>query len=164
MAMERDKLHYRDYRGTIRSIYQREGLLGFYRGYLAALMGVTLVHGCAFFIFTKIKEWVRRNLPGYYEKWYVDFIIGVITSSGQFLAYPFDMVKKRMQGQGYLLQYGEQASMFGYRELLSKMWGEGIRSFYKGFTLNILKTPIALSTSWTVKNQLNRRLDDAYDL
>lgn len=163
MAMERDKLRYVDYRSTIKSIREREGLAGFYRGYLAAVIGVTLVHGCGFYIFTKLKEWVAIALPQYYEKWYVDFSIGVITSSGQFLAYPFDMVKKRMQGQGYLIRYGEQSTMMGYRALLRLMWGEGLRSFYKGFTVNIVKTPLALSTSWTVKNQLNRRLDAAYD-
>jgi len=106
MAMEKDKLHYQGYRGAITTIYQREGLIGFYRGYAAAVTGLTLVHGCAFFIFTKIKEWVNKNYPRYYEKWYVDFVIGVVTSCGQFLAYPFDMIKKRMQGQGYLLQFG----------------------------------------------------------
>jgi len=103
MAMEKEKLRYENYRGAIKAIYQREGLLGFYRGYAAAVIGVTVVHGCAFFIFTKLKESVRKSLPHYYKKWYVDFMIGVITSSGQFLAYPFDMIKKRMQGQGYLL-------------------------------------------------------------
>lgn len=162
--MEKDKLNYLTYRDAVGGIYLKEGLIGFYRGYLAATTGVTLMHGSGFFIFTKLKEWVYRNLPAYYEKWYVDFIIGVITSSGQFLAYPFDMIKKRMQGQGYLLQYGEESRLLGYRELIHKMRGEGIRSFYKGFTLNILKTPIAMSTSWTVKNQLNRRLDSTYDM
>lgn len=103
MAMERDKLRYRDYRGTVLAIYRKEGAFGFYRGYVSAVTGVTLVHGCAFFIFTKLKELVKHYLPDYYRKWYVDFGIGVITSSGQFLAYPFDMIKKRMQGQGYLV-------------------------------------------------------------
>jgi len=54
--------------------------------------------------------------------------------------------------------------MLGYKELLRKMWGEGFKSFYKGFTVNMVKTPIALSTSWTVKNYLNRRLDKTYDM
>lgn len=43
------------------------------------------------------------------------------------------------------------------------MYAEGIRAFYKGFTLNIFKTPLALSTAWTIKNALNRKLDDHYD-
>lgn len=164
MAMERGRLHYGNYASTIRNIYQREGFFSFYRGYAVAVIGATLVHGGAFYIFTKLKELVNVRFPSQHEQWYVDFSIGLITSSGQFLAYPFDIVKKRMQGQGYLLQNGEQERMLGYRELLQKMWHEGMRSFYKGFTLNVLKTPLALSTSWTVKNQLNRRFDVAYDL
>lgn len=44
------------------------------------------------------------------------------------------------------------------------MYGEGIRSFYKGMTVNFLKAPLSLAISWTVKNNLNRLLDKAYDL
>lgn len=41
---------------------------------------------------------------------------------------------------------------------------EGLRSFYKGLTVNLIKAPISLAISWTVKNWVNRMLDDKYDL
>lgn len=70
------------------------------------MTGVVLIHGFGFFIFTKLKEFVGRKWPDKFYKWYTDFLIGVVTASGQFFAYPIDMVKKRMQGQGYLIQHG----------------------------------------------------------
>lgn len=161
--MEKGELHYKSYKSMVQKIYRQEGVRGFYRGYVASISGIVLIHGSAFFIFTKLKEYVKRAYPKHYRKWYVDVIIGFITSGGQFFAYPIDMVKKRMQGQGYLKQYGEIPRILSYPELISKMYGEGIRAFYKGFTLNIFKTPIALSTAWAIKNELNRRLDGHYD-
>ena len=44
------------------------------------------------------------------------------------------------------------------------MWNdEGYRSFFKGLSLNFFKTPFAMAISWTIKNNMNRWLDDHYD-
>ena len=40
-------------------IYIAEGAKGFYRGYFASLFGIIIYHGNAFFIFTKLKEYVK---------------------------------------------------------------------------------------------------------
>ena len=77
---------------------------GFYQGYLAAAFGIVIYHGCSFFVFTKLKERVKQRWPGSYSKWYVDFMIGGLSSVGQLIAYPFDVLRKRMQGQKLLLQ------------------------------------------------------------
>lgn len=37
------------------------------------------------------------------KKWYVDFGLGGISAIGQIIAYPFDILRKRMQGQALLL-------------------------------------------------------------
>ena len=39
----------------------------------------------------------------------------------------------------------------------------GIKGFYKGISLNVIKAPLSLATVWTVKNYLNRILDKGYD-
>jgi solute carrier family 25 protein 42 len=39
----------------------------------------------------------------------------------------------------------------------------GIKGFYKGISLNLLKAPLASATAWAVKNNLNRKLDKNYD-
>jgi hypothetical protein len=78
--------------------------LGFYRGYGAAACGILIYHGSSFFIFTKLKEKVKSNFPNSYSKWYVDFALGGISAIGQLIAYPFDVLRKRMQGQKLLLE------------------------------------------------------------
>ena len=49
-------------------------------------------------------------------------------------------------------------------EMILKMWGEGLKSFYKGVTLNLIKSPIASGTSWMIKNSINKILDKKYTL
>ena len=41
---------------------------------------------------------------------------------------------------------------------------EGVKGFYKGISLNLIKAPLSLATVWMVKNYLNRLLDQQYDM
>jgi hypothetical protein len=102
LAMERDSFSYHSNTSAFKIIFQREGLLGFYQGYGAAACGIVIYHGCSFFLFTKMKEAVKQKWPNSYSKWYVDFLIGGLSAVGQLVAYPFDVLRKRMQGQKLL--------------------------------------------------------------
>lgn len=105
--MERDTFSYRNNMEAFRLIFQREGFSGFYQGFAAALCGIFIYHGCSFFVFTKLKEKVKIIWPGSYSKWYVDFMIGGLSAVGQLVAYPFDVLRKRMQGQKLLFHKKE---------------------------------------------------------
>lgn len=162
--MERDQFSYNSYSSAIQKIYKNEGIRGFYRGYVCSLIGIVVYHGTSFFVFTKIKEYIKDHHPHLFKLWYVDFAVGAISSMGQFVAYPFDMVKKRLQGQSLLVERKELDGPLNYFELIRKMNGEGIRSYYKGCTVNMVKAPLSLAISWTMKNIVNRYLDELYDL
>jgi hypothetical protein len=56
-----------------------------------------------------MKEAVKKAWPDSYSKWYVDFLIGGLSAIGQLFAYPFDVLRKRMQGQKLLFSKGELA-------------------------------------------------------
>jgi hypothetical protein len=164
MAMEKDKFSYNSYSQAINKIYKAEGVRGFYRGYFCSVIGIIVYHGCSFFIFTRIKEFIKDNYPHLFRLWYVDFLVGAVSSAGQFVAYPFDMIKKRMQGQSLLAERGEIDRPLNYIEMMRKMNSEGIKSYYKGCTVNLVKAPLSLAISWTMKNIVNRYLDELYDL
>lgn len=53
--MEIDNFTYKDNIEAFKKVRQTEGIIGFYRGYGAAICGITIYHGCSFFIFTKLK-------------------------------------------------------------------------------------------------------------
>jgi hypothetical protein len=104
LAMEKDAFTYHSNTNAFKTIFDREGALGFYRGYGAAVIGIFIYHGCSFFVFTKLKEEVKKRSPQNYSKWYIDFLLGGISAIGQLVAYPFDVIRKRMQGQALLLE------------------------------------------------------------
>jgi hypothetical protein len=101
--MEKDTFSYHNNVNAFKTIFEREGFTGFYQGYAAAAIGIVIYHGCSFFMFTKMKEKVKQRWPDSYSKWYVDFLIGGLSAMGQLIAYPFDVLRKRMQGQKLLL-------------------------------------------------------------
>jgi hypothetical protein len=84
-------------------IYKKEGFLGFYKGYGAACLGVFIYQGISFSLYTYLKEIVNKKNPKLYKKWYIDFIFGGISALGQIIAYPLDILRKRMQGQALLI-------------------------------------------------------------
>ena len=92
-------------------------------------------------------------------------MIGGFSAIGQLAAYPFDVLRKRMQGQKLLFHKKEIAQLSNYKTLTQDIYQKegGIVGFYKGMSLNLLKAPLSLATVWTVKNFLNRRLDRNYD-
>lgn len=109
---------------------------------------------------------MKRVWPDSYSKWYVDFLIGGLSAGGQLVAYPFDVLRKRMMGQKLLFHKGEISKLDNYKTLSTKIFKNenGIQGFYKGVSLNLLKAPLSLATVWTVKNHINRLLDKNYDL
>jgi solute carrier family 25 protein 42 len=116
-------------------------------------------------VFTKLKEKVKIIYPDSYSKWYVDFMIGGLSAVGQIIAYPFDVLRKRRQGQKLLLDRGEIDRLRNYRGLMHDIYSKegGIIGFYKGLSLNMIKAPLSLATVWMVKNKINRLLDNNYD-
>lgn len=102
--MELDNFTYHSNLGAFKEVFQKEGITGFYKGYEAAVIGIIIYHGCSFFIFTTVKEEVKKVYPQSYSKWYVDFLVGALSSFGQIASYPLDVIRKRMQGQSLLHQ------------------------------------------------------------
>ncbi len=115
LSMEKDSFSYRNNLGAFKTIFEKEGFIGFYQGSIAAVIGIIIYHGCSFFVFTKLKEAVKKKWPESYSKWYVDFIVGGFSAIGQFAAYPFDVLRKRMQGQRLLLQKKEITHLCNYK-------------------------------------------------
>ena len=104
-----------------------------------------------------MKEKVKQRWPSNYSKWYIDFAIGGLSAAGQLIAYPFDVLRKRMQGQKLLQHKGELTELSNYSTLIKniRLNEGGIVGCYKGLSLNLIKAPLSLATAWTVKNHMN---------
>ncbi len=73
---------------------------------MAAVIGVIIYQGISFSLYTKTKEMMKELDPSQYQKWYVDFVLGALSAVGQIIAYPLDILRKRMQGQALLVEKG----------------------------------------------------------
>jgi hypothetical protein len=52
----------------------------------------------------------------------VDFLIGGLSAIGQLVAYPFDIIRKRMQGQKLLYHKKEIEMLRNYKGLISDIY------------------------------------------
>jgi len=152
---------------VIKSIYAAEGMKGFYHGMIPSIAGIIPYHGTGFFTFHYLKGKLKEEMPAWRQSPIFDFIFGGFSGIlGQAVAYPFDVVRRRMQAQHYLFKKGDIDQVRSCIELTKHIYkSEGIvRGFYKGISVNLIKGPLAVGTSFTVKNAINRHLDKNYSL
>ena len=64
---------------------------------------MVLYQGISFSLYTLLKEEVNKKNKSLYKKWYIDFLFGGISGLGQIVAYPLDILRRRMQGQLLLI-------------------------------------------------------------
>ena len=123
---------------VLRSVVQKDGFLGLYRGMVPTLAGVAPYVGVNFLVFETLKENCPVE-PGANGPSAVHLALcgGVAGTSGQTVAYPMDLLRRRFQLAAVdgVRQYSGVADAVGaiFKE-------EGFRGFYKGFLPNFLKT------------------------
>jgi len=164
MAMEMDATQ-KSMMTTIKTIYRKEGIRAFYHGIVPSLTGIIPYHGTGFFMYHLLKERLRETHPQWKQSKAFDFIFGAIAGLlAQIVSYPFDVVRKKMQAQTLLLERGEisnKKGITGWMRYIVRR--EGVKGFYKGITMNVIKGPVATGTSFMMKNILNRKLDASYN-
>lgn len=105
----------REYTGIVNALTQmirQEGLKGCYSGILPTSVGIFIYSGISFCIYFSSKEILgHKNTSSYFA---FGAVAGLI---GQLSAYPFDVVRKRLQAQGFI----EKVSDFKSAHALGKL-------------------------------------------
>ncbi|KAF1813519.1 mitochondrial carrier [Eremomyces bilateralis CBS 781.70] len=125
------------YRGVLHGtvqIMRNEGILGFYRGLIPSLFGVS--HGAIQFVaYEQLKNHRRAQKPGaHLSNW--DFL--TLSALSKMLAgsvtYPYQVVRSRLQTYEATQHYRSAS------DLVFQIWRkEGVRGFYKGLAPNIIR-------------------------
>ncbi|KAL8587471.1 hypothetical protein ACOMHN_062204 [Nucella lapillus] len=145
-------------------ILAQEGIGGFYQGLVPALMQIGPQMGLQFGFYSLFTGLWNRNrgawfdsIPGYGES----FICG--TASGlvsKVVIYPLDVVKKRLQVQGFesaRVKFGATQQYSGMVSCLVQMARqEGVRGLYKGLTPGVLKAGLVAGCNFSVYEQTCR--------
>ncbi|XP_072924196.1 mitochondrial coenzyme A transporter SLC25A42 isoform X2 [Hemitrygon akajei] len=128
-------------------ISREEGVRTLYSGFCPTMLGVIPYSGLSFFTYETCKklhaEYTDRLQPYPHERMLFGACAGLI---GQSASYPLDVVRRRMQTAGVKSHtYG------GIVETMVQLVREGglIGGLYKGLSMNWIKGPIAVGTSFT---------------
>eukprot|EP01016_Furgasonia_blochmanni_P028690 TRINITY_DN3017_c0_g1_i5.p1 TRINITY_DN3017_c0_g1~~TRINITY_DN3017_c0_g1_i5.p1 ORF type:complete len:316 (-),score=19.19 TRINITY_DN3017_c0_g1_i5:7-894(-) len=165
LAMHRIDRPYKGIGDAVARIYREEGVRTFYTGLPVTIMGIIPYHGMGFFMFHYFKDIIRKHHPEWSKSKIFDFLFGATAGFiAQLSAYPFEIWRKRLQAQSYLVKLGElDKARSPIEYLLHIIKTEGFRrGLYKGVTVNIVKGPLGTGTSFTIKNLGNRWLDKSF--
>ncbi|XP_078412245.1 mitochondrial coenzyme A transporter SLC25A42 isoform X2 [Cetorhinus maximus] len=128
-------------------ISRDEGLKTLYSGFSPTILGVIPYAGLSFFTYETCKklhaEYTERSYPYPHERLLFGACAGLI---GQSASYPLDVVRRRMQTAGVQCR-----KYTGIVETMRQIVAEegSISGLYKGLSMNWLKGPIAVGTSFT---------------
>jgi len=140
-------------------IVRTEGLGALYKGIFPTLCGSVPYVGIEFSVYGTLKQtsFVPRDpqtgqltVPG-------KLLCGACAAiTGQTITYPFDLVRRRMQVEGY------SANMRKYTGLIdavsSIFKNEGFFAFYRGLLPNYLKSVPAVAITWAVYEETMQML------
>lgn len=152
---EKSPHQYRGMFHALGTVYRQEGFRALYKGWLPSVIGVIPYVGLNFAVYESLKEWLLVSKPfGLAE----DKDLGVVTklacgaaagTVGQTVAYPLDVIRRRMQmvgwkdassivrGNGGIQSQLEYSGMVdAFRKTVRN---EGFRALYKGLVPNSVK-------------------------
>ncbi|OOF91634.1 hypothetical protein ASPCADRAFT_176922 [Aspergillus carbonarius ITEM 5010] len=150
---------------TFKKVWNKHGLLGFFRGLPLGLVGMFPYAAIDLSTFEYMKRALiarKARLNNCHEDDVPlnNFTTGAIGAmSGGFgasVVYPLNVLRTRMQAQGTILH---PATYNGIGDVARKtIQTEGFRGFYKGLTPNLLKVAPAVSISYVVYENAKRTL------
>ncbi|KAL3276650.1 hypothetical protein HHI36_012022 [Cryptolaemus montrouzieri] len=143
------KTHYTGMIDTLVKLYKTEGILGWYKGFLPGMLGVS--HGAIQFMAyeqMKIIYYKHKDIPistklGVLE--YLSFA-AISKAIAVSVTYPYQVIRARLQNQIY--------SFEGMGDCVRQTWLlEGLNGFYKGLGINLLRVvPATMITFVTYEN------------
>ena len=117
------------YKQTLKS----DGFIGLYRGFWITCITIVVYRGFYFGLYDSMKI----LYPNVMEHSYLNrFILGsVVSSSASIIVYPMDTVRRRLM----MTSIGRTKYLGNVDCIKYIIWNEGIRSFYKGCGVNVLR-------------------------
>ncbi|KAF3793300.1 putative ADP TP carrier protein [Nymphaea thermarum] len=134
----------RQFRGIchfLKTVHEKDGIRGIYRGLPASLQGMVVHRGLYFGGFDTAKEMLAEGsaysstsqLP-LWKRW---IVAQAVTTSAGLLSYPLDTVRRRMMMQSGLEREAYSSTLDCWKKIY-KM--EGVASFYRGALSNMFRS------------------------
>ncbi|KAJ6832703.1 uncharacterized protein M6B38_124910 [Iris pallida] len=169
---EQSVYQYRGMFHALSTVYKQEGFRALYKGWLPSVIGVVPYVGLNFAVYESLKDWLIKSRPfGLVED--TDLTVwtrlacgGAAGTVGQTVAYPLDVIRRRMQMGGWKdassIITGQGRSQVEYSGMVDAfrktVRNEGFGALYKGLVPNSVKVvpsiAIAFVTYEVVKDVL----------
>ncbi|KAJ1964224.1 hypothetical protein IWQ62_002994 [Dispira parvispora] len=154
VRFESDLYRYNSLYAACRHIYAQESIRGFFAGYIPTLLRDAPYAGLYIAIYeqfklsipTLLRNSANLQLPAPVTGMTAGMFAGVIATC---LTQPFDMIKTRMQLKPDLYTSTLQSAKRIFRD-------DGIRGYFRGAGLRIMRKAISTSISWTVYEEIVR--------
>lgn len=121
----------------LRTIHEKDGFRGIYRGLPASLHGMIVHRGLYFGGFDTIKDRMAENSEAEVPLWKRWVVAQAVTTSAGLLSYPLDTVRRRMMMQSGLEKPMYRSTFDCWRRIYKT---EGFTSFYRGALSNIFRS------------------------
>jgi hypothetical protein len=140
-------------------MYQREGFKSWFKGMQPTIQGIIPYAGVNFGTYETLKFYLPKN-PETGETGTVWKLLagGVAGAIGQTVAYPWDVLRRRMQTAGFAPGVAEVEYSGTFRALRTIIQREGVAALYRGISINFWKVCPAVSMGFTVYEYMKSTL------
>ena len=137
-----------------RKLLENMSILKFYRGFSMTLLGIIPYAGMSFLVYEQTS---KSNLKNFSKNKSINDLLcgGMAGAIGQTCAYPFEVVRRRMQVGGLL----HPDRFVNFNETLSLIYRQsGIRGFWVGLSIGYLKVIPMNAISFATYNLAKKAL------
>ncbi|KAF5190409.1 Mitochondrial carrier protein [Thalictrum thalictroides] len=167
---EKSPFQYRGICHALATVFREEGPRALYKGWLPSVIGVVPYVGLNFAVYESLKDWLMKTRPfGLVE----DSELSVPTrlacgaaagTVGQTVAYPLDVIRRRMQMVGWsnassiVAGEGKSKAALEYTGMVDAfrktVRHEGVRALYKGLVPNSVKVVPSIAIAFVTYEQM----------
>jgi len=139
LAADIGKREARQFKGLfhfLKTIHQKDGFKGVYRGLPASLHGMIVHRGLYFGGFDTVKDMMLQDSPHipFWKRW---IVAQAVTTSAGLLSYPLDTVRRRMMMQSGLEHRMYKNTWDCWKKIYKR---ESVASFYRGAVSNMFRS------------------------
>jgi len=125
LGKEKKDRQFTGLRDCFKTIYQKSGIRGFYRGFLLPFVGIVVYRGWYFGVYDSVARFIPR------ENFLAKFIFAqCVTVSAGLMTYPIETLRKRMCMQGGRVEPDYKNAINCAKIMVQK---EGVKSLFRGF-------------------------------
>jgi len=149
-----DVVKYSGIAHAFKVILKEEGILAFYKGITATLMGVAPYVGLNFMFYETLKALIKKNIRPDPSTIQLLAIGGSSGAIAQTVTYPLDVLRRKMQMQGFNSDHQIYLNTW---DCVKVTWRtQSIAGFYKGLLPNYLKVVPSISITFVVYEHIKK--------